>query len=108
MSLKIIVLRKDTHPNQFLLQDIYKVEKIFWIRIPNVIYSVRRDRQSIFSILLFWYSCHNSFYPFYNIIYISKIPLTIPIIEKLNCLVITQFISKIKVSHIWASSRSIY
>ena len=107
MHFKIVISRQNFCPNQFLLQNIHKIQEIFRLIITNIINCIRWNRQTIFSIFSLRCILHYTFYTFYNIIHICEITFAISIIKNLNYLTFQQLIGKTKVSHIWTTCWSI-
>ena len=108
MTVKIIIFRQNSRPDQFLLQNIHKLKQILRMIISDIVYRIRWNRQSIFSNLLFRWSLHHTHHALYNIINIGKITLAVPVIKNLNLFIIFKFIRKSKICHIRSSCRTIY
>ena len=95
-------------PDQLLLQDVHKLQQILRMAVSNVVNCIWWNRKPILSHLFLWGSLHHPLHTLYNVIHISKITLTVSIIENLNGLIITKFIGKSKICHIRTTGRSIH
>ena len=84
MTFEIIIFREHPRTDQLLLQDIYKIQQIFRILVSNIIYSIRRNRQTVFPCFSFRSTLHDSLDTFYDIIYIGEISFAIAVVEDLN------------------------
>ena len=107
MAFKVVVYRQNTNTDKFFLQNLHKVKEVLRLVVAYIIYFVRRNRQTIFSVLAFWGFHHDTHYTLYDVIYIRKIALTITIVEDLYCLTLQQFVSKIKVCHVGTTGRTV-
>lgn len=77
--------------------NLYKIQKILWVLVADVINCIRRNRKTIFAIFALRRNLHYMNNTFDNIIPISKVALTITVVEDLNCFAFQQFVSKAKV-----------
>ena len=55
VSLEIVIGREHSRPDQFFLERGDIVQKVLRLTAADVIYRVRRNRQAVFSVLLFRY-----------------------------------------------------
>ena len=44
MIFKVIIFQEYPRTNQFLLQNIHKIQQIFWVLISDIVYGIRRNR----------------------------------------------------------------
>ena len=108
MSLEIIVCRKHTGSEQFLLKDGHELEKVLRIAVTDIVNSIRRDRQTVLTCLLCRSLLHDTDHTLYDIIYISKVALAVSVIEDLYLVTLHKLVGESEVGHIRASGRSIY
>ena len=78
MRLEIIVLRQDARTEELFLENLHEIEQALRLAPTCIVYSVWRYGQTILASLSLWCLLYNSYNTFYNIIYISEIPLQLP------------------------------
>lgn len=83
MCFKVIIGRQNFGTDEFLLQNCHEIKQIFGIAVSNVVYTVRRKRESILTGLFLGRTLHDALNAFDNIIHIGKIALAVAVVEYL-------------------------
>ncbi len=107
MRLKVIILRQNACTDQLLLKNIHEIQKVFGTVVADVVNTVRRQRESVFTVLLFGSGTHYETDTFHDVIHVSKVALAVAEIEDLDGLALDELVGKSKVSHIGSSRRSV-
>ena len=84
VGLKVVILRQNTSAHQLFAENLYEVQKVFRLVVPNVVNGVGRDRQAVFPIHLLRGLLHHPDYTLHNVVHIGEIPLAVSIVEDLN------------------------
>lgn len=100
MGLKVVVFRQYSCTYKLFLENGDEVEEILGGVVADVIHLVRRNRQTVFSILLLGDMLHNADHSFHNVIDISKIAHAVTVVEDFDGLALDQFIGETKIGHV--------
>ena len=76
--------------------------------VADVIHLVRRERQSVFAVLLFRGMLHHADNAFDDIIDVSEIALALAVVEYLDSLAGLKLVRKAKVGHVRAARGTIH
>ena len=107
MAFKIIVLGQYTRANEFLLQSGDVVQQVFGCAAADVVDSVGRQRETIFSGLLLRGSLHHADNTFDDVVNVGEVALAVAIVEDLNGLACLQFLRGGEVEHVRSACRTV-
>lgn len=107
VGLEVVVLGQDAGTDQLFLQDGHEVEEVFGGVVADVIYLVRRDGQSVFTVLLLGGVLHDAHHSLHNVVDIGEVALAVAIIENLDGLAFHQLVGEAEVSHVGTAGRAI-
>lgn len=107
VGFEVVVFGEHTGTDQFLLQNVDKVEQVFGVLVSDVVYSVGRHGQAVFADAAAGGSGHNALYTFYDVVYVGKVSLAVAVVKDLNGLALQQLIGKAKVSHVGSAGGSV-
>ena len=108
MSLEIVIFRQHLCTNKLLAQNLHKVKQVLWILIADVVNCIRRNRKTIFTILLVWCFLHHTNNALNDVIHISKITLAVAIVEDFDGFALHQLVGESEVSHVRTTCRAIH
>ena len=108
MCLEVIIFRQNLCTNQLLTQNLHEVQQIFWILIADIVNCIRRNRQTIFTVLFVRGFPHHTDNALNNIIDISKVTLAVAIVENLDGFALHQLVGEAKVGHVRTACRTIH
>lgn len=108
VRLEIIVRRQHTSTNQFLRQNLHKVQQVFGVGIADVVNCIGGNGQTIFAVLLFRSLCHHTYNAFHDVIHIGKVPLAVSVVENLDGFAVHQLIGKAEICHVRTTGRTIH
>lgn len=107
MGLEIVVGRQDAGTYQFLLENRHEIQKILRRVVADVIYLVRRNRKSVFTVLLLRGMSHDTNYTLHDVIDIGKVAFAVAVVEDLDGLAFTEFVGEAEIRHVRAAGRAI-
>ena len=107
VGIKVIVLGQDTGTHQLFLQDGHEVEEVLGRVVADVIYLVRGNGQSVFTVLLLGGVLHDAHHSLHDVVDIGEVALAVAIIENLDGVAFHQLVGEAKVSHIWTAGGAI-
>ena len=100
VAFKIVVFRQDTRTNEFFLQGRNVVQQVFGRAAADVIDGVGRQRETVFSGLLFRCALHDTDDTFNNVIYIGEVTLAVAVVEDLDGLASLQLLRGGEIEHV--------
>lgn len=107
MGLEIVVGRQDAGTDELLLENRHKIQKILRGVVADVIYLVRRNWKSVFSVLLLRGMSHDTHYTFHDVIDIGKVAFAVSVVEDLDGLAFTEFVGEAEIRHVGTAGRTI-
>ena len=107
VAFEIIVLRQDTCTNEFFLQGRNVVQQVFGSAAADVVDSVGRQRETIFSGLLLRGSLHNTDDTLDDVVNVGEVTLAVAVVEDLDGLPSLQLLRGGEVEHVRAACRTV-
>lgn len=107
MAFKIIVIGENACADKFFLQCADIVQKVFRLAAADVIDSIRRDGQAVFTVLLFRCTLHDAVNAFHDIIDKGEVTAHVSIIEDLDRLSGHEFLCGAEIKHIRSAGRAV-
>ena len=107
MGIEVVVGGEYAGSDEFLLQDIDKVQQVLGLTAADVVNGIRRDGKPVFAGLLFGGFAHDSDDAFHDIIDIGKIPSAVAVVVDLDGLAFQQFVREPEIGHVRTPGRSI-
>ena len=107
MSLEVVVCGQDTGSYKLLLQDVHKVQQVLGLAASDVIDCVRRNRQAVFTRLLFGGFLHHAEDALHDVIDVGEVAAAVAVVINLDSFATQQLVSEAKISHIWTTGRAI-
>ncbi len=108
MILEIVIFRQNLCMNQLLAQNLYEVQQVLRVLIADVVNCIRRNWQTILTILLVRSLHHHTDNSLDNVIHISKVTLAVAIVEDFDGFALHQLVGKAEVGHVRTASRTIH
>ena len=100
MGLKVVVLGEHSGADEFLLEDIDKVQQVLGLAAADVVDGIRRDRKSVLAGLLFRGFAHDPDDAFHDVIDICEIPAAVAVVVDLDGLALQQFVRESEIGHV--------
>ena len=107
VGIEVVVLGQDAGTDQFFLQDGHEVKEVFRGVVTDVIYLVRRYRQSVLAVPLLGGVLHDAHHSLHDVVDIGEIALAVAIVENLDGFAFHQFVGEAEVSHIGTAGGAI-
>jgi len=107
VRLEVVIGGEHLRTDEFLLEDCHEVEQVFRVVIADVVDLVRRERESVFTILLFGSVLHHAHYAFDNVIDKSEVALALAVVENLDGLARLELVGEAEVCHVRAASGAV-
>ncbi len=107
MSIKVVVLGKHSSSDEFLLEDIDKVQQVLGLAAADVVDGIRRDGKSVLAVLLFRGFAHDPDDAFHDVVDIGEIPSAVTVVVDLDGLAFQQFVREAEIGHVRTPGRSI-
>ena len=107
MGFEVVVGRQDSGTEKFLLQDVDELQEVLRLAAADVVNSVRRDRQSVFTVALFGCFFHHSHNALNDVVHVGEIPEAVAVIVDLDGLAFQKLVGEAEVSHVRATCRAI-
>ena len=107
VGLEVVVFGKDSCTDEFFLKDGDEIEQVLGTVVADVIYFIRRDGKTIFSVFFFRGMLHHSDDSFHNIIDVGEVAFAVSIVEYLDDVALHQLVGKAEVCHVGTASRTI-
>ena len=90
MGLEVVVGGEHAGSDEFLLEDIDKVQQVLGLAAADVVDRIRRNRKSVFAILLFRGFAHDPDDAFHDVIDIGEIASAVAVVVDLDGLAFQQ------------------
>ena len=107
MGLEVVVLREHAGADEFLLEDIDKVQQVFGLAAADVVDSIRRDGKPVLAVLLFRGFAHDADDAFHDVIDIGEIPSAVAVVVDLDGLAFQQCVRESEIGHVRAARRAV-
>ena len=100
MGLEVIVLGEHACPDEFLLEDIDKVQQVLGLAAADVVDGIRRDGQPVLAGLLFRGFAHDPADAFHDVIDIGEIATAVAVVVDLDGLAFQQLVRESEIGHV--------
>ena len=107
MGLEVIVRGEHTGPDEFLLEDIDKVQQVLGLAAADVVDGIRRDGKPVLTGLLFRGLAHDPDDAFHDVIDIGEIPSAVAVVVNLDSLTFQQLVRESEIGHIRTPGRTV-
>ena len=107
MGLEVVVLREHAGADEFLLEDIDKVQQVFGLAAADVVDSIRRDGKPVLAVLLFRGFAHDADDAFHDVIDIGEIASAVAVVVDLDGLAFQQLVREPEIGHVRAARRAV-
>ena len=107
MGLEVVVLGEHAGCDEFLLEDIDKVQKVLGLATADVVNGIRRDGKSVLAVLLFRSFAHDADDAFHYVIDIGEIATAVAVVVDLDGLAFQQFVRESEIGHVRAPCRTV-
>ena len=107
MRLEVVIGGEDFCADEFFLENRHEVEQVFWVVIADVVDLVRRERETVFAVLLFGGVLHHAHDAFDNVIDEGEVALALAVVENLDGLAGFELVGEAEVGHVRATCRAI-
>ena len=100
MGLEVVVLREHASSDEFLLEDVDKVQQVLGLAAADVVDGIRRDGKPVLASLLFRGFEHDPDDAFYDVIDISEIASAVAVVVDLDGLAFQQLVREPEIGHV--------
>jgi len=107
MGLEVVVLGEHSGSDEFLLEDIDKVQQVLGLAAADVVDGIRRDGKPVLTGLLFRGFAHDPDNAFHDVIDIGEIATAVAVVVDLDSLAFQQFVREAEIGHIRAPSGTV-
>ena len=107
MGLEVVVLREHAGADEFLLEDIDKVQQVFGLAAADVVDSIRRDGKPVLAVLLFRGFAHDADDAFHDVIDIGEIASAVAVVVDLDGLALEQLVREAEIGHVRTPCRTV-
>jgi len=107
VCLEVVIGGEDFCADEFFLKDCHEVQQVFGVVVADVVDLVRREREAVFTILLFGSVLHHAHDAFDNVIDKSEVALALAVVENLDGLAGLELVGEAEVRHVRAASGAI-
>ncbi len=107
MGLEVVVLGENTCSDEFLLEDIDKVQQVLGLTAADVVNGIRRDGKPVLAGLLFRGFTHDADDAFHDVIDIGEIATAVAVVVDLDGLAFQQFVRESEIGHVRAAGRAV-
>ena len=107
MGLEVVVLGEHSCSDEFLLEDIDKVQQVLGLAAANVVDSIRRDGKPVLAVFLFRGFTHDTDDTFHDVIDIGEIASAVTVVVDLDGLAFQQFVREAEIGHVRTPGRAI-
>ena len=102
MGLEVVVGGEYAGSDEFLLEDIDKVQQVLGLATADVVDGIRRDGKPVLAVLFFWGFAHHPDDAFHDVIDIGEIPTAVAVVVDLDGLTLQQFVGEAEIGHVRA------
>ena len=107
MGLEVVVLGEHAGSDEFILEDIDKVQQVLGLAAADVVDGIRRDGKPVLAVLLFRGFAHDADDAFHDVIDIGEIPSAVAVVVDLDGLAFEQFVRESEIGHIRTPGRTV-
>ena len=107
MGLEVVIRGEHAGPDEFLLEDIDKVQQVLWLAAADVVDGIRRDGEPVLAGLLFRGFAHDPDDAFHDVIDIGEITTAVAVVVDVDGLAFQQLVREPEIGHIRTPGRSI-
>ena len=107
VGLEIVVRGENSRSDEFLLEDIDKVQQVLGLAAADVVDGIRRDGKPVLAVLLFRGFAHDPDDAFHDVIDIGEIPSAVAVVVDLDGLAFQQFVRESEIGHVWTPCRTV-
>ena len=107
VGLEVVVRGEYAGADEFLLEDIDKLQQVLGLAAADVVDGIRRDGQAVLAGLLFRGFAHDPDDAFHDVIDIGEIPSAVAVVVDLDGLTFQQFVRESEIGHIWTPGRTV-
>ena len=100
MGLEVVVGGEDAGADEFLLEDIDKVQQVLGLAAADVVDGIRRDGKAVLAGLLFRGLAHHPDDAFHDVIDIGEIAAAVAVVVDLDGLALEQFVREAEIGHV--------
>ena len=107
MGIEIVVLGEHASSDEFLLEDIDKVQQVLGLAAADVVDGIRRDGKPVLAGLLFRGFAHDPDDAFHDVIDIGEITSAVAVVVDLDGLAFQQFVRESEIGHVRTPGRTV-
>ena len=107
MGLEVVVLGEHAGPDEFLLEDIDKVQQVLGLATADVVDGIRRDGKPVLAGLLLRGFAHDPDDAFHDVIDIGEIAAAVAVVVDLDGLAFQQFVRESEIGHVRTPGRAV-
>ena len=107
MGFKVVVLREHTGSDEFLLEDVDKVQQVLGLAAADVVDGIRGDGQAVLAGPLFRGFAHDADDAFHDVIDIGEIASAAAVVVDLDGLAFQQLVRESEIGHVRTSGGTI-
>ena len=107
MGLEVVVGGEDAGADEFLLEDVDKVQQVLGLASADVVDGIRRDGKPVLAGLLLRGFAHDPDDAFHDVIDIGEIPAAVAVVVDLDGLTFQQFVREAEIGHVRAPGRTV-
>ena len=107
MRLEVVIGGEHLRADELFLEYRHEVEQVFRVVIADVVDLVRRERETVFAVLLFGGVLHHAHDAFDNVIDVGKVALALAVVENLDGLAGLELVGEAEVGHVRAACGAI-
>ena len=107
MGIEVVILGEHAGPDEFLLEDIDKVQQVLGLAAADVVDGIRRDGQPVLAVLLFRGFAHDPDEAFHDVIDIGEIASAVAVVVNLDGLAFQQFVCESEIGHVRTACRTV-
>ena len=100
VGLEVVVGGEDAGADEFLLEDVDKVQQVLGLATADVVDGIRRDGKPVLTVLLFRGFAHDPDDAFHDVIDIGEIPSAVAVVVDLDGLTFQQFVRESEIGHV--------
>ena len=107
MGFEVVVRGEHAGSDEFLLEDIDKVQQVLGLATADVVDSIRRDGKPVLAGLLLRGFAHDPDDAFHDVIDIGEIPTAVAVVVDLDGLTFQQFVRESEIGHVRTPGRTV-
>ena len=107
MGLEVVVGGEDAGADEFLLEDVDKVQQVLGLAAADVVDGIRGDGQAVLADLLFRGLAHHPDDAFHDVIDIGEIAAAVAVVVDLDGLALEQLVREAEIGHVRAAGGAV-